>query len=205
MTVLLESIDLFIQIVKNWSGHGLTGLTSSYGPAIKEACLCSEELELIDCTLNMYFGSAYIRTLIQHKVSRGIKLCGTLYGSVNSIHRKSSLVYVKSHSSIHTCAPAFVQKYITVNTLLSTDNDSSSKSVAVTLAGINWMLPHENKNWYGAPVEVWRVYQPSIFPDAYIPISNMLCRCAYVTETVMINEVLDTVTIVVPINNFAGL
>lgn len=87
---------------------------------IKEACLCSEELEMIDSTLNMHFGSAYtcIRTLIQHKVSRGIKLCGTLYGSINSIHRKSSLVYVKSHSS--ACSLAFVQKYITVNTLLLT-------------------------------------------------------------------------------------
>ena len=69
------------------------------------------------------------------------------------------------------------------------------------------MLPHEHKNWYGTPVEVWRVYhdQPSRFLDTYIPISNMLCRCAYVAETVMINEVLDTVTIVVPINNFTGL
>ena len=37
----------------------------------------------------------------------------------------------------------------------------------------------------------------SRFPDAYMPTSNILCRCAYVTETVMINEVLDTVTIVV--------
>lgn len=172
---------------------------------IKEACLCSEELEMIDSTLNMHFGSAYtcIRTLIQHKVSRGIKLCGTSYGSINSIHRESSLVYVKSHSS--ACSPAFVQKYITVNTLLSIDNDSHSKIVAVTLAGINWMLPHEHKNWYGAPEEVWHLYQPSRFPDTYISISNMLCRCAYITETVMINQVLDTVTIVVPINNFAGL
>ena len=124
----------------------------------------------------MHFGSAYIRTLIQHRVSRGIKLCGTLYGSINSIHRKSSLVYVKSHSS--ACSPAFVQKYITVSTLLSIDNDSPSKIVAVTLAGINWMLPHEHKNWYGAPVEVWRLYQPSRFPGTYIPISNMLCRWA---------------------------
>ena len=76
------------------------------------------------------------------------------------------------------CSPAFVQKYITVNTLLSIDNDSPSKIVAVTLAGFNWMLPHEHKNWYGAPVEVWRLYQPCRFPDTYIPISNMLCRCA---------------------------
>ena len=89
---------------------------------IKQPCICCEELEMIDSTLNMHFGSAYIRTLIQHRVSRGIKLCSTLYGSINSIHRKSSLVYVNSYPS--SCSPAFVQKYITVNTLLSIDNDS---------------------------------------------------------------------------------
>ena len=115
----------------------------------------------------MYFRSAYIRTLIQHKVARGIKLCGTLYGSVNSIHRKSSLVYVKSHSS--TCEPAFV---LTVNTLLSIDDDlqcmfkDCSSHISIYI-GINWMLPHEHKNWYSAPVEVWHLYQPSRFPDAY--------------------------------------
>ena len=170
---------------------------------IKEACLCSAELEVIDSTLKAYFGSAYVRTLMLHKVSRGITLCGTLYGSVNSIHNKSSMVYVKSDSS--TCSPAFVQKYITVSTLLSIENNKCTKTISVTLACINWMLPHEHKNWYGAPVEVWRVFQSSRFPDAYIPITDILCRCAHVTETVNFNEVLDTVTIVVPINNFSGL
>ena len=49
---------------------------------IKEACLCSEELEMIHSTLNMHFESANIQTLIQHRGLRGIKLCGTLYGTV---------------------------------------------------------------------------------------------------------------------------
>ena len=72
----------------------------------------------------------------------------------------------------------------------------------ITVTTLLKSVAHEHKNWYGAPVEVWHVYQASRYPDTYIPISNMLCRCAYVTEIVMINEVLETVTIVV---NFAGL
>ena len=36
MTALLEYIDLFIKIVKKWSGHGLTSLSGSYGPAVHD-------------------------------------------------------------------------------------------------------------------------------------------------------------------------
>ena len=79
---------------------------------IKEACLCSAELEIIDTTLKSYFGSAYVWTLM---------------------------------------------------------------------------------------------LQSSRFPDAYIPITDVLCRCAHVTETVNFNAVFDTVTIIVPINHFCGL
>ena len=42
-------------------------------------------------------------------------------------------------------------------------------------------------------------------PDVYVPITILLCRCAYVTESVTFGLISDTVTIVVPINNFAGL
>jgi len=70
---------------------------------IKEACLSSEELDVIDSTLKLYFGNAYIQTLMLHKVSRGITSCGLLYGN---IHNKSTMVYVKIDT--RPCAPAFV-------------------------------------------------------------------------------------------------
>ena len=83
--------------------------------------------------------------------------------------------------------------------------ETNSRAVNVTLACINWLQPHQHKDWYGAPVEVWRVFNPSPHTDAYIPITNVLCRCAYVTETVTFGHVEETVTIVIPTNNFSGL
>ena len=68
---------------------------------IKEACLSSEELDVIDSTLKLYFGNAYIQTLMLHKVSRGITSCGLLYGN---IHNKFSMVYVKiRYKTLCTC------------------------------------------------------------------------------------------------------
>ena len=69
-----------------------------------------------------------------------------------------------------------------------------------------WLIRVANnfmKRNYGA-FYVWRIFNPSSYPDAYIPILNGLCRCAYVMETLIFGRVDDTVTVVVPINNFAG-
>ena len=77
--------------------------------------------------------------------------------------------------------------------------------VEVTLANVNWLLPHQHKDWFGAPVEVWRVYNPCCYSDAYIPVTSLLCRCAYIIANVTFGTIEDTVTIVVPINSFAGL
>ena len=168
---------------------------------IKEVCLSSEEMQCVDSNLKGIFGTVYVRTLMLHKASHAITICNTLYGSSNSIHSKSSLVYVKSDSS--GCIPAFVKKYITVTIMLKVENDT--KSTDVTLACVNWLQPHQHKDWFGSPVKVWRIYNPSTFPDAYIPVTSLLCRCAHITERLTFGYVEDTVTIVVPINNFSGL
>ena len=168
---------------------------------IKEACFSSAELECIDTSLKTYFGTEYDRTLMLHKVSRAIVYCDILYGSVNSIHSKSSLVYIKSDSD-NIIAPAFVQKYIIVTTILK---QGTNKTVPITLACINWLQSHQHKDWYGAPVEVWRNFHPSIHPDAYVPVTGLLYRCAYITESVTFGLRSEAVTVVVPINNFVGL
>ena len=168
---------------------------------VREACLCSAELECVDVVLRAIFGSTHLRTLMLHKSSHAVHFCDLLYGSLNSIHGKSALVYVKTDSG--ASVPAFVKKYITVTALLK--EETNSRAVNVTLACINWLQPHQHKDWYGAPVEVWRVFNPSPHTDAYIPITNVLCRCAYVTETVTFGRVEETVTIVMPTNNFSGL
>lgn len=83
--------------------------------------------------------------------------------------------------------------------------ESNTKLVEITLASVNWLLPHQYRYWFGVPIEVWQVYNLRHYPDAYVPVTNLLCRCAHITEKVTFGCVEDTVTIIVPINNFAGL
>ena len=65
---------------------------------VKEACLSSAGLQLVDLTLKAVFGTFHIRTLMLHKTSHAITFCNTLYGSYNTIHNNSSLAYVKSNA-----------------------------------------------------------------------------------------------------------
>jgi len=96
----------------------------------KEAFLCSTELESIDVALKMDFGFIHVRTLMLHKLSHAFHF---LYGSINSIHGKSTLVYIKADSGYFcTC---ICKKYITVTALLK--EETNSKTVDVTLACIN--------------------------------------------------------------------
>lgn len=99
--------------------------------------------------------------------------------------------------------PAFVRNYVTVTAMLQVE--SNTKLVEITLASVNWLLPHQYRYWFGVPIEVWQVYNLRHYPDAYVPVTNLLCRCAHITEKVTFGCVEDTVTIIVPINNFAGL
>ena len=170
-------------------------------PPIREACFSSEELENIDNTLRSSFGDAYLRTLMLHKFSPAVCFANLLYGSVNSAHSKASLVYVKSLSS--TYLPAFVAKYIQVNTLLNVDNEIQSKTII--LANIRWLQQHEYKNFFGSPVEVWCTVSPLSDFDTYVPVASISCRCAYTTHKVKFNPLLEeTVIIVVPIQLYAG-
>ena len=134
-----------------------------------------------------------------HKVSKAIIYCDILYGSINSIHSKSSLIYVKSDSD-NIIAPAFVQKYIAVTTILK-----QGTKISITLACIDWLQSHQHKDWYGAPVEVRHNFHLSIHPHAYVPVTGILYRCAYITESVTFGLRSEAVNVVVPINNFAGL
>ena len=63
--------------------------------SIKEA-VYSAELECIDITLKIYFGIAYVKTLMVHKVLHAVMYWGNRYGSVNSVHSRSSMVYIRS-------------------------------------------------------------------------------------------------------------
>ncbi len=75
--------------------------------------------------------------------------------------------------------PAFVRKYLAVEVLLQSPSgsDLDYTTNTVFLAGINWLLGHENKKFFGSNVEVWQKFLPCTQADTFV---NMKCRCAYV-------------------------
>ena len=138
-----------------------------------------------------------------HRHSRAAYFNGDLYGSLNSIHSNAALVYAKTNNSITT--PGFVRKCYMVNVILQV-NDGMHKQQLVYLVSINWLKEHEHKHWFGNPVEVWQRFTPPAGPDDFIPMTNLLCRCAHLTNAVKFNDIMEeSVTIVVPLNHFAGL
>ena len=143
--------------------------------------------------------------MLIHTYSHAIQFSGDLYGSLNSIHCNSALVLAKSNGGI--LIPGFIKKFVKVNTILKFPDDVGEKGVVdIYLAAINWLHEHPKKSWFIPPVEVWRKFCPCVQSDSFIPVTNIVCKCAYLVDTIKFSQILeDTVTIVVPVYNFAGL
>ena len=79
--------------------------------------------------------------------------------------------------------PGFVTKYLRVTVLLNLNTvPSSNRAVTVFVAAINWLDDHPFKDWFGAPVEVWQKHSmPHVRIHAFVPVTDIICRCAYVT------------------------
>ena len=196
-------------------------------PPIRESCLTYDEVSDINSTMRICFGESYMKTLLLHEYSCAVFFQNELYGSVDSHHANSSLVYVGTghrSSGGTTCSrPGFVRKYVKVVVLLNvpstqptqllpaetgpvSPNCHNPNCVAVYLAAVNWLDVHPYKDWFGAPVEVWQKPIRHPQPDTFVPITNILCRCAYVTKKVRFNRVMEEeITAVIPINHFTGL
>ena len=120
------------------------------------------------------------------------------------LHSSSSLVFARPNSSSIGAKPGFISKYVIVEVFLKMNGIQRQQNVY--LASINWLSEHEYRHWFRPPVEVWRVFCPSVGPSCFIPITNILCRCAHLTDSVRFSSILEeNVTIVVPLNRFEGL
>ena len=74
------------------------------------------------------------------------------------------------------------------------------------MAAISWLKDHPNKTWFNHPIEIWRRFSECRYPDTFVTISRIICRYAHLTEEVEFsNRYKETVTIVVPLNNYYGL
>ena len=173
-------------------------------PPIREGCYTASELSDVNCIMKFYFGESYVKTLMLHRHSSAIRFRGELYGSINSLHSSSGLVCAKQNTDTGIARPGFLRKFYTVSVVLKTDGNTERQE-NIFLASIDWLIEHENRLWFGDYVEVCEEYLPSIRPD-FIPVSNILCRCAHLTDKVKFHQQYEeTVTMVIPLNHFPGL
>ena len=167
---------------------------------IKEDCLNSDEHGAIDSLLKEILGNTYKRTMLLYCWSSAAYIGGALYGSINSIHFNSAMIYAKSteHGSF---LPGMSCKFLKINIILDTPNDGD-QGMQIYLCGLNWLQEHPHKNWFHPPVEVWRRIIPQSFmqPNHFVPTSCIACRCAHTLK--FTRELEETVTIVTP---FQGL
>lgn len=173
-------------------------------PPIKEGCFTPDEMNFLNNAFRFYFGDSYIKTFMLHTRSSAIQCYGELHGAVNSLHSSSSLVCAKKNCEDTCGTPGFVKKYCRASIVL-TQSEGIQVQEEIFLACIDWLEEHDKKSWFGYPV-VWQKYLTS--ESVYcIPMSNVLCRCAYINDDVTFNDrtYKETVTIVIPLNNFAGL
>ena len=120
-----------------------------------------------------------------------------------SLFQKASLILAKTNSTTFKAIPGFVSKYVVVDAFLKING--IQKQQKIYLALINWLSEHEKRHWFPRPVEVWRVFSPCV-GLCFIPVSNILCRCAHLTEVIQFDRVMtESVTITVPLNHFDDL
>ena len=102
-----------------------------------------------------------------------------------------------------TTRPGFVIKYLKVNIVLN--NPSQTTELSSGTSPIYFLDEHPHKEWFGPPAKVWqKVVSHEV--NAFIPIRDIICRCAYVTRRVQFKpELEEEITAVVLINYFAGL
>lgn len=174
-------------------------------PPVREGCLDGFKHAAIELKCKEAFGCAYQRTLLIHSYSSAAYIGGELYGSINSIHSNSAMIYAKSSDS-SSVIPGVSFQFLKVTVILKDGTDD--RTVELCFCALDWLLEHPEKHWFHSPVEVWQKLHilPNAKPNTFIPVSNIVCRCAYLIDVVRFSRVLEeVVTIVVPLNNFSGL
>ena len=84
-------------------------------------------------------------------------------------------------------------------------SDESSELCIVYFVAFHFLDEHPHKNCFDTPAEVWqKMHNPQV--SAFVPIRDIVCRCAYIITKVKFNRyLLEDITAVAPINNFTGL
>ena len=121
-------------------------------PPIKESCLNADEHSSIEQLLNGIFTSAYQRTMLLYKYLSAAYINGEFYGSINSIHSNSAMIYTKSENASY--CPGVSCKYMKINIILKLPNQDN-ETAYVYLSALSGLQEHPEKFtstpqlWYG--------------------------------------------------------
>ena len=92
--------------------------------------------------------------------------------------------------------PAFVLKYIKIATIIALPGCIDDKCINIYMAAISWLKDHP---WFNH--QIWRRFSECRYPDTFVTVSRIVCRCAHLTEEIEFsNKYKETMTIVVPLS-----
>lgn len=148
-------------------------------PPIKEASFNSSEKDLLDQVICHHHGNFQI--LMLHKYSSAAIINGEIYGTLTSRQKSSSLIIAIVEKQM---VPCFVKKIVKASAVdLAIANCEIVRSFIFLY--VSKLVEHSQKNHFGHPVEIWQYdcdfndNDPS--HHLFIPLSSVMCRCAYST------------------------
>lgn len=121
-----------------------------------KAALCSED-----------------EVLYVHKIFHNVQLNEVAYGSRESRHSKSAIIFAKPLDG-SSSKLAEIEEFIEC---IVSSSSPESEGDRVYLVGIYWFIQHECKVWFGHPVQVWSDMHTSSI--AYIPLCNISSPAVY--------------------------
>ena len=156
-----------------------------------EDALASDEWEIVSTLV----ASIPVRgkVLLLHEVAKAIKLNDFVIGSSHSRVTKASLIYAELQcSNEYLCE---VEKFIGV-TVLSNNNDNRT----VWLAVVSVYMLHEQRDYFGYPVQVWSMTQHSSY--TYIKVESIKYRVVATKMSIDFpNSVQETVYVTIPLEH----
>ena len=186
-------------------------------PPLKERVLNHLQLPCVESSYRSLLSPNYVQTLRIYKSASQARIRGELYGCAHSRNKKRSIALVRIRTCdgtnledtlsepASTCMyrPAIIKEFCAHTSFVK--NGTEEKSENTYMAHVSFLKEHPQRSWYGRPgtVQVWDSELEFEGAQNYVPIGNVLCRCAY-TE-VKLPPTYTCALAIVPLNKYTGI
>ena len=96
--------------------------------------------------------------------------------------RKTIIIRNLTQSGENLKYPCFILGFIKCTAFMKSSTNSdpiSTNGTEFTLLKVIPLQENHQRNYYPQPVEVWRMPNPDFFNYVFLPLSYILCQCAY--------------------------